>query len=345
MFICIYRQSTVSLINFGQALNLMNSIANILDQFETKRVLIIGDAMIDAYMWGNIHRMSPEAPVPVVEIEKRESRLGGAANVALNIQSLGATPVLFSAIGNDYYGDLFINLMNEQNLTCEGIQKISNRNTTVKTRIISDNKHVLRVDEERTDLIDDENIVDKLEKMILGNGFDVIIFEDYNKGLLSENLIQKAIQAAKQKGIPTIVDPKKNNFFAYRGVDIFKPNLREIKEGLNVEFDVKSDTELSKNVDLLRTKLEAKGILLTLSEYGIYYQNEETIYREEAHKRNIIDVSGAGDTVVSVAALALACGLKNEFMMRIANLAGGLVCEKVGVVPIQKQDLLQANLK
>ena len=234
--------------------------------------------------------------------------------------------------------------MNEQNLTCEGIQKISNRNTTVKTRIISDNKHVLRVDEERTDFIDDENISSKLEKMILANNFDVIIFEDYNKGLLNENLIQKAIKAAQQKGIPTIVDPKKDNFFAYQGVDVFKPNLKEIKEGLNVEFDVLSDNELSKNVSLLRSKIKAKSILLTLSEYGIYYQNDETIYREEAHKRNIIDVSGAGDTVVSIAALVLACELGDEFLMRIANLAGGLVCEKVGVVPIQKQDLLQTSL-
>jgi D-glycero-beta-D-manno-heptose-7-phosphate kinase len=321
----------------------MNSISDILNQFETKRVLIIGDAMIDAYMWGDIHRMSPEAPVPVVEIEKRESRLGGAANVALNIQSLGATPILFAAIGNDYQGDLFLNLMKEQNLSCEGIQKINNRNTTVKTRIISDNKHVLRVDEERTDSINDDNLSNRLEKMILENDFDVVIFEDYNKGLLSKNLIQKAITAAQQKGIPTIVDPKKDNFFAYKGVDVFKPNLKEIKEGLNVDFDVQSEAALSENVEILRAKLDAKGILLTLSEHGIYFQNSKDVYREPAHKRNIIDVSGAGDTVVSVAALALACGLESEYMMRIANLAGGLVCEKVGVVPIQKLDLLQAS--
>jgi rfaE bifunctional protein kinase chain/domain len=323
----------------------MNSISDILYQFETKRVLIIGDAMIDAYMWGSIHRMSPEAPVPVVEIEKRESRLGGAANVALNIQSLGATPILFAAIGNDYQGDLFLNLMKEQNLSCEGIQKINNRNTTVKTRIISDNKHVLRVDEERADTINDDNLSNQLEKMILENDFDVVIFEDYNKGLLSTKLIQKSIAAARQKGIPTIVDPKKDNFLAYKGVNVFKPNLKEIKEGLNVDFDVQSKGELSKNVELLRDKLDAKGILLTLSEHGIYFQNNKNVYREPAHKRNIIDVSGAGDTVVSVAALALACGLDSEYMMRIANLAGGLVCEKVGVVPIQKLDLLQASKK
>lgn len=323
----------------------MKSITNILNQFETKRVLIIGDAMIDAYMWGNIHRMSPEAPVPVVEIEKRESRLGGAANVALNIQSLGATPILFSAIGDDYNGELFLNLMIEENLSCDGIKKLKHCKTTVKTRIISDNKHVLRVDEECTDQIDDENLINQLEEMIQENDFDVIIFEDYNKGLLSERLIQNAITAAQQKGIPTIVDPKKENFFAYKGVDVFKPNLKEIKEGLNIDFDIQSEKELSKNVEILREKLNAKGILLTLSEHGIYYQNSSNIYRESAHIRNIIDVSGAGDTVVSVASLALASDLDDENMMRIANLAGGLVCEKVGVVPIKKQDLLKASKK
>ena len=323
----------------------MSTIADILNEFQTKRVLIIGDAMVDAYMWGEVNRMSPEAPVPVVEINKRESRLGGAANVALNIQSLGATPVLFSTVGSDHYGNLFLKLMEEQNLSNEGIQRISNRNTTVKTRVISDNKHLLRVDEEDVSMIEDERIIDSLKNMILNDTFDVIIFEDYNKGLLSKKLIKTAIKAASEKEIPTIVDPKKNNFFDYIGVDVFKPNLKEIKEGMNVEFDIQSDSELSKHVKALRTKLQAKSILLTLSEYGIYFQNEESIFREQAHERSIIDVSGAGDTVVSVAALALACKLESELLMRIANLAGGLVCEKVGVVPIKREDLLNVNLQ
>ncbi|MDB2317263.1 bifunctional ADP-heptose synthase [Flavobacteriales bacterium] len=323
----------------------MSSIANILHQFQSKRVLVIGDAMIDAYMWGEVNRMSPEAPVPIVEINKRESRLGGAANVALNIQSLGAIPVLFSSIGSDHYGDLFLKLMKEQNLSTEGIQRISNRSTTVKTRIISDNKHVLRVDEEEVSMIQDEKIIECLKNLILTGTFDVIIFEDYNKGLLSEKLIQTAIEIATEKNIPTIVDPKKENFFAYKGVDIFKPNLKEIKEGMNVEFEVQSESDLSRYVEILRAKLNAKSILLTLSEHGIYYQNRENIFREKAHKRSIVDVSGAGDTVVSVAALALACQLNSELLMRIANLAGGLVCEKVGVVPILKEDLLKASLQ
>ena len=322
----------------------MNSLSQTLDLFKTKRVLIIGDAMIDAYMWGNIKRMSPEAPVPIVNIDKRENRLGGAANVALNIQLLGATPVLFSAIGNDHYADLFIELMNEQKLSIKGIQKLTNLKTTVKTRIISDNKHVLRVDEEYTNPIENINLINRLEEMIKNQSFDVIIFQDYNKGLLTESLIQRAIKTAKNKGIPVIVDPKKENFLSYHDVDIFKPNLKEIKEGLNLDFDETSEAELLKNVDELRNKINAKGILLTLSEKGIYYQKENTVYREKAHKRNIIDVSGAGDTVVSVAALALACNLEDDLLMKIANLAGGLVCEKVGVVPIKRQDLLKVNL-
>jgi len=323
----------------------MDSISSILNQFKDKQVLIIGDAMIDAYMWGNIHRMSPEAPVPVVDIEKRESRLGGAANVALNIQSLGAKPVLFSAIGTDHYGDVFMMLMEKQKLSCEGLQRLSDRNTTVKTRIISDNKHVLRVDEESTKPITEDFVATELEVLIRSKKFDVVIFEDYNKGLLTENLITKAIQLATELKIPTIVDPKKDNFFAYKGVDIFKPNLKEIKEGLGIEFDVLSESELSKNVAIVLEKLNAKGILLTLSEYGIYYQSKSQILRESAHKRNIVDVSGAGDTVVSVAALALACGLEDIDLMRIANLAGGLVCEKVGVVPILVEDLINSSKK
>lgn len=321
----------------------MNSIETILHQFKNKQVLIIGDAMIDAYMWGNIHRTSPEAPVPVVDIEKRESRLGGAANVALNIQSLGAVPTLFSAIGNDHYGKLFCKLMVEQNLSCQGIQEIPTRNTTVKTRIISNNKHVLRVDEECTEPIKEAFIELELEKIFKSVSFDVVVFEDYNKGLLTERLIHKAIKIAKDLNIPTIVDPKKDNFFAYKNVDIFKPNLKEIKEGLAVEFDVLSNAQLAKNVELVRTKLNAKGVLLTLSENGIYFQDKTNVYHENAHKRAIVDVSGAGDTVVSVAALALACGLQSNELMRIANLAGGLVCEKVGVVPIQIEDLLNSS--
>jgi rfaE bifunctional protein kinase chain/domain len=322
----------------------MDSIKSILQEFSTKQVLIIGDAMIDAYMWGHINRMSPEAPVPVVEIDTRENRLGGAANVALNIQSLGASPTLFASVGDDYNATIFLELMKAQNLNVEGIQKIGKRPTTVKTRVISENKHVLRVDEEEISEIEHQALIPALSLLIENNNYDVIIFEDYNKGLLSKELIKQVISKAQKKGIPTIVDPKKNNFLTYKGVHVFKPNLKEIKEGLGVEFDASDPVKLKEIVSKLRTILNAKGVLLTLSEQGIYFQNESHEFRENAHKRHIIDVSGAGDSVVAVAALALACNLHDDQLMRFANLAGGLVCEKAGVVPITKDELLAVDL-
>ncbi len=322
----------------------MDGIKSILQEFSNKQVLIIGDAMIDAYMWGHINRMSPEAPVPVVDIDTKENRLGGAANVALNIQSLGASPTLFASIGDDYNANIFLELMKAQSLNVEGIQKIYKRPTTVKTRVISEHKHVLRVDQEETSEIEHRTLVPALLSLIDNNNYDVIIFEDYNKGLLSKELIRQVILKAQEKGIPTIVDPKKKNFLAYKGVDVFKPNLKEIKEGLDVDFDASDPVRLKEIVSNLRTILNAKSVLLTLSEHGIYFQNESQEFRESAHKRNIIDVSGAGDSVIAVAALSLACNLHDDQLMRFANLAGGLVCEKVGVVPITKDELLAIDL-
>ena len=169
--------------------------------------------MIDAYMWGHINRMSPEAPVPIVNIDKRENRLGGAANVALNIQSLGATPLLFSAIGDDHYSDLFIELMHEQKLSCVGIKKISNRRTTVKTRIISDNKHVLRVDEEYTNNIEDINLLNSLEEMIQNQSYRYHhFFKITIKVCLPSRLFAQLLKLLKNKEMPLIVDPKKENF-------------------------------------------------------------------------------------------------------------------------------------
>jgi rfaE bifunctional protein kinase chain/domain len=322
----------------------MNLMTDILKGFENKRVLIVGDVMVDKYMWGEINRMSPESPVPVVDIINRENRLGGAANVALNILSLGAEPILFSVIGKDKNGGELLNLLDKQNIDKQGILVIDKRITTVKTRVISEGNHILRIDEEQTDDLNNPKIFDLAEKLIEKQNIDVIIFEDYNKGFLTEKLINKILNLAKSNHIPTIVDPKKKNFFSYKGVDVFKPNLKEINEGLSTNIDIDSHEELFSKVTTLLEKIQAKNILLTLSEGGIYLQNQEQAFSEPAHPRKIRDVSGAGDSVVAVSALALASGLNVEQMMRIANLAGGLVCEKVGVVPISKKDLMQTSL-
>jgi rfaE bifunctional protein kinase chain/domain len=314
------------------------------DSFNNLNILIIGDVMLDAYLWGKVERISPEAPVPIVNVDKKESRLGGAANVALNIKALGAKPIVCSIIGDDIEGSELINLFNVEHITSDYIIKINNRKTTVKTRVIAQNQQVLRIDAEtETEISENESdsVLDKFSQILDNNQIDAIIFQDYDKGLITPYLIVEVSKSAKAKNIPIIVDPKKRNFLAYHKVDVFKPNLKELKEGLKVNFDAKNPDELKKNVQLLRNKIEAKGILLTLSELGVYAMDNEKDSLTPAHIRSIADVSGAGDTVISVVAVCIASGLSIFEAAKLGNLAGGLVCEEVGVVPINKALLLK----
>ena len=307
--------------------------------FNSKKVLVVGDAMIDAYMWGEINQMSPEAPVPVVEVKKHENRLGGAANVALNLQSMGATPILCSVIGNDSQSILFKELIQNANLSNKGLLTSKERRTTLKTRVIAENKHQLRIDEEDTHPITCETEFLNLIQELIAD-VDVVILQDYNKGVLTAKVIAKVIEIANTKNIPSIVDPKKQNFLAYKNCTIFKPNLAEIKAGMNTDFNPDITQEIEKAAADLRELLNAKGVLLTLSGRGICINTKENFTHTPAFKRNIIDVSGAGDTVVSVAALCLASNMNLNDLSVLSNLAGGLVCEEVGVVPIQKEKLL-----
>ena len=307
--------------------------------FNSKKVLVVGDAMIDAYMWGEINRMSPEAPVPVVEVKKHENRLGGAANVALNLQSMGATPILCSVIGNDSQSILFKELIQNANLSNKGLLTSKERRTTLKTRVIAENKHQLRIDEEDTHPITCETEFLNLIQELIAD-VDVVILQDYNKGVLTAKVIAKIIEIANTKNIPTIVDPKKQNFLAYKNCTIFKPNLAEIKAGMNIDFNPDITQEIEKAAADLRELLNAKGVLLTLSGRGICINTKENFTHTPAFKRNIIDVSGAGDTVIAVAALCLASNMNLNDLSVLSSLAGGLVCEEVGVVPIQKEKLL-----
>jgi len=312
--------------------------------FNDKKVLIIGDAMIDTYMWGDVNRMSPEAPVPVVEVKKHENRLGGAANVALNLKALGADPVLCSVVGTGNRGVLFYKLMLESKLSTEGILSTNKQKTTIKTRVIAENKHQLRIDEEETSPIIQ---VKEFLKLIISlmNDIDVVILQDYNKGVLTSDIIEGVIASANKKGIPTIVDPKKLNFNSYKNCTIFKPNLTEIKAGMKIDFDSNNISEIEKSTEKLRKQLSAKGVLLTLSEKGICVNSEKEFKHTPAFKRNIIDVSGAGDTVISVASLCLASNMDYTDLSVLSTLAGGIVCEEVGVVPINKEKLLTQALK
>lgn len=315
-------------------------IIQLFDAFNNMKVLIVGDAMIDAYMWGKIERQSPEAPVPVVEIEKHENRLGGAANVARNIKSLGATAILCSVVGDDFRGKQLKKLLEEETLTTDGIFAEKGRKTTIKTRVISEDKHQLRIDEEQTNAITVEKEFLDLVAQHLQN-VDVVILQDYNKGVLTPSVIENVIKKANELGVSTIVDPKTKNFLSYKNCTIFKPNLKEIKAGCNIEFDENVIDEISAATKSLQEKLNTKGILLTLSEKGVCMQIVDGFNHTNAEKRNIVDVSGAGDTVIATAALCLAGNIDFVNLSKFANLAGGLVCEKVGVVPIEKTTFLE----
>lgn len=309
----------------------------IFEQFSKQTVLIVGDVMVDAYWWGDVSRISPEAPVPVVQVGQTENRLGGAANVALNVKALGATPLLCSLIGDDENGRIFKQLLEQSDLSSSGIVADAHRITTVKTRVISGSQHLLRIDHEQTDNINAAQS-DALELRFLEllPKASVVVFEDYDKGVLHPQLIQKLISHCQKLGVPTAVDPKKANFLAYSGVDLFKPNLKELREGLKIELkDVTVET-LSEATAKAREVLGVKNFFITLSERGVFFDDGKQPFIRPAHLRRIADVSGAGDTVISVAALALSLELPSAQIAELSNLAGGLVCEEIGVVPINK---------
>ena len=316
--------------------------------FNNLNVLIIGDVMIDSYMWGKVNRISPEAPVPIIAVNKKEKRLGGAANVALNIQAMGANPILCSVIGIDQEGQSFLDLLKVQKLSQKGILKSRDRITTEKTRVIGNNHQLLRIDEEIEEDItpaETQQLITLISYLIQNEKIDVILFEDYNKGLITPKLISKVVEVAKSKGIPTCVDPKTKNFNAYKGVTLFKPNLKELREGLKMDISSDNINELQRAISSFRVKQKFDTALVTLAEKGVIINSRSEKHHTPAHIRSIADVSGAGDTVISVAALLVALHANPIVMAAIANLAGGLVCEQIGVVPVSKEQLLEEALK
>ncbi|WP_460577863.1 bifunctional heptose 7-phosphate kinase/heptose 1-phosphate adenyltransferase [Hymenobacter coalescens] len=325
------------------ALSSPATLPELFTAFNDLTVLIVGDVMVDAYVWGKAARLSPEAPVPVVNVTRTEQRLGGAANVALNVQALGATPLLCAVIGADPGGDQLVQLLHERHLPADGLVRSQERPTTVKQRILAHGQQLLRIDAEvETDLstAEDAALTEAYEQLL--DRADVVIFEDYDKGVLNAARIAQFIALARAKGVPTVVDPKKRNFLAYRGCTLFKPNLKELREGLKLDFADGDNAGLEHAVAALREHLAPDMVLVTLSERGVFCDAAATgpVYLP-AHVRAISDVSGAGDTVISIAALCVALAVAPASMAALANLGGGLVCEQVGVVPIEKTRLLQ----
>lgn len=320
----------------------MKSIDEIFSSFNGQKILIIGDIMIDSYVWGNAERISPEAPVPVIQVRKKEKRLGGSGNVARNLLAMGAHPVLCSVIGDDPEGKYLTELMEESGISREGIFASKSRITTTKERFLAGSQHILRVDEEQEHGL---NPTEKRElKKRIGSllpDCHAVIFVDYDKGVLDKEIIRYTIRLANDLKIPTIVDPKRKNFNHYRHATLFKPNLKEIREGLKIDLERDDFAGLKKAVNLLKEKLEVESILVTLSDKGVYFSANQHDHLIPAHVRSVSDVSGAGDTVVCIAALCVSLHLPPEFTAALSNLGGGLVCEYLGVVPIDRDRLLE----
>jgi len=317
-------------------------IQTLIESFKHANVLVIGDVMIDAYLNGKVNRISPEAPVPILNVKDRDYRLGGAANVASNLKKLGANPILCSVIGADEKGELFLNYLKKQQLDTIGIIQSSERKTTIKYRIIGNRMQMLRIDDEdEFQLTNNENekFLMNIERVFNTFPIHAVIFEDYDKGVLNKANIQHIIALAKEKNIPITSDPKKKNFHFYDGVTLFKPNLKELCDGLHLEQDAIEIHDIHEAAKKFATLHQIDFVMVTLSEKGvsIYDRKNDNFFHQPAYLREVSDVSGAGDTVISIATLCLAAQLTASQIAIISNLAGGIVCQFVGVVPIDPE--------
>ncbi len=320
----------------------LNSLKN---NFSGKRVAVIGDLMLDCYFWGGVSRVSPEAPVPVVEVDEEFFRFGGAMNVAYNILKLGGIPYPIGVIGNDNDGKIIRKLMKDSGITDKGIVIDPKRPTTAKTRVIADKQHIVRIDKEKT-----EAISQSIEKKILGllkkelKKLDAIILQDYNKGVLTGNLIKQIIKLTEGANIIVTVDPKFMNFFSYKNVTVFKPNRKETEDAFGIR--IKTEEDITKAGFRLLEQLNCKNVLLTLGEKGIaLFEKGKPERRVPTIARKVSDVSGAGDTVISTLTMALSAGAEIFDAAYLANYAGGLVCQEVGIVPIELNTLFKAVSK
>jgi rfaE bifunctional protein kinase chain/domain len=313
--------------------------------FDGKRIAVVGDMMLDGYYWGDVKRISPEAPVPVLEVEDEFFRFGGAANVAYNILKLGGIPIPVGVIGNDTYGNIFSSLIKEKNIEADGLITDEERPTTTKTRVIANSQHVVRIDKESKAYISSK-IEDKISIFIASviDSLDGIILQDYNKGILTPSLITKITSLANKKNILITVDPKFDNFFEYKNVTVFKPNRKETETVLGIR--IKDDKDISSAGRNLLNKMNSKYVLLTLGEGGIaVFEKEDKERRMPTKARKVADVSGAGDTVISTLTIGLAAGADIYEACFLANYAAGVVCGEVGIVPIEKERLFDTILK
>ena len=323
------------------------NIRELLDTFRNLKILVVGDVMIDSYLWGNVARISPEAPVPVITQTHTENRLGGASNVALNLRSLGAIPIICTVIGEDDAGILFRTMTIKQRMASQGIIRSPLRKTTVKTRVIAGNQHMIRIDDEADEYLDkelSEQLWKRISDIIESQEVQAVVFQDYDKGVISPEIIRKTVGLTRKKKIPTLADPKSRNFKHYRGVSLFKPNFKELTEGLNLHIAKNDFKAIFGAAKRLIKEADFSLVMTTLSEHGILITNGRKYEVVPTQIRDVADVSGAGDTVIAMASLCMAAGLDTLTLARLSNLAAGLVCEKVGVVPVEKEWLINTDI-
>lgn len=316
----------------------------LISKCEGKKIAVVGDVMLDRFFWGTVNRISPEAPVPVVELEEETAHLGGASNVANNLRNLGVNPILCGVIGNDNSGNLFLEIAKRSGIDTTGIYIDNQRPTTVKTRIIANNQHVVRVDREVREPISEEATFFIIERIAEAKDLDGIIFQDYNKGTITTKLIHRLISLANEKEIPTFVDPKFENFFEYRNTTVFKPNRKEAQQALNMKIKTREQI-IDVGIELLR-RLNTKAVLLTLGSDGMaLFESEDEVSFVPTRARKVADVSGAGDTTIATFAAIFSTGASMKESATIANYAAGAVCEEPGVVPITINKLLETIKK
>ncbi len=314
----------------------MKNSSILFDKVRGKKVVIIGDVMLDHYMKGKVERISPEAPVPVVHLQSSEYRLGGAANVALNVQAFGAVPIIFSIIGKDQHATNFRSLMEDQQLDASYIFSDDTRPTTRKTRILSGYQQLLRVDEEKTHPLKEplvKEILDSLALLFEKDPPAVLVFQDYNKGMLPPSIIEGVLKLSNSYSIPTVVDPKFDNFLCYQGCTLFKPNIKELREGIGQPIAIEVET-LTKACQELDKTLKCGKFIITLSEKGVFVYSEGKGSIIPVKPREIVDVCGAGDAVIATTAIGIALDLDLSQIAQLANIAGGIVCESMGVSPL-----------
>jgi len=320
-------------------------LLEILNAGHNKKIMVIGDLMVDRYLWGNVSRLSPEAPVPIINIEEEEVRFGGAANVANNLIGLGARPILVGVVGDDQWGRVFRQMLIEKDLSAEGLVIDKSRPTTIKTRIIGNNQHVARVDRERIFPVD-KSIEEKIATFVKSaiKDVDALILQDYNKGVFTPSVIRRVIEIANAAEKIVAVDPKFDNFLEYKNVTVFKPNKKETEEALARRLTARQD--IVRAGEELMKRLNPRAVLITLGEKGVaLFERGEAPAFMGTRAREVADVSGAGDTVIATVTTALAAGASIKEAVTLANYAAGVVCEEVGVIPIESEKLLQSVLK